>query len=475
MSNPMRLLASSVLLLSAAAQDQAGPPAFLKEVTWLRSHTAAAEPQFVVVAFAQDLADLRDQAAWLDELQIRHRDDGVLVAAVLSDDPAGDDERRIGTAFGLGHGELPALRQPAAGAFPPERTVVCDAEGSVLWAGEPGDGLTDALRLARTGRVADVAAWARLRTQLRGDFENSGDCSEVLRKIVADCPHDGFAWGALYLSALWFGGDLEAAATIAGEARAALDTDGAGLLTFADLVLRGDPFDQALARDLALALAPVAAAARESASAQLTLLRAQLRADRAREAARLAQTLPKLLSRPTDLLQFAVLLASAKEPLVFKDLAQQAVTRAKAAAADGDLPQAQRLRFAAEYAVARSCLGDPKAAATVLAAYLKSPAWTALYDDLNNDAWYAVTALPTMGHLDQLAFGLVEMLLQQRGEQISFGNRDTAALVLFLNGQVDAAIEHQRKASEQGGNQKEYLARLQRYERTKERRAGAGK
>ncbi|MBK8097275.1 MAG: hypothetical protein IPK26_09215 [Planctomycetes bacterium] len=468
--NRSRSLVATAMLSLAAAQAPVEPPAFLEPVTWLRPIRSTVEPKFVIVSFANDLTELREQAPWLDELQARHRDEGVLVVAVLPEKPDAGAER-LGTAFALGHGELANLRQPAAGAFEPERTVVCDPAGTALWAGEPGDGLTDALRLARAGRVTDVAVWAGLRTQLRDDFENSDDQSQALRTILTDCPHDGFSWGALYLSALWFAGDLEAAATIAKDALKAIDTDGAGLLTFADLVLRGNPHDQALAEQLALVLAPVAAVARENASAQLTWLRAQLRADRTREAARLAQTLPKLLTRPGDQLRFATLLASAREPLMFKDLAQQAVTRAKATVGDSDLAQAQRQRFAAEYAVARRCLGDAKAAADVLAAYQKSRAFTELYEDLNNDAWYAVTALPTMGHHDQLALGLVEALVQQEGAGLSFGNRDTVALVLFLNGQIDAAIEHQQQASEQGGNQKEYVARLQRYERTKERLA----
>lgn len=456
----------------AGAQEPGkGLPECLQQVRWLRDAPAAtASPKGIVLALFDRLAHLRGDAVWLEDLQRRHREQGVLVAAVwLGDAPA--DAAKVGAAFAFGSappdGLVPLLDESSW----PVQTLLLDPTGEVQWRGAIGHGVEDAIGLMLADKLTHGLEWAMLRAQLRGSFEHSENQSAQLRDIVAACPHDGFAWGCLYLSALWFDGDPAAAHAVGKAALQALG-DSPGVVVFADLALRGDRYDQELAKAIAMALLPVAAAARDNALAQLTLLRAFVRTGRNREAHRLAQTLPKLLQgQPIELAWFAALLAGAPEPQPFADLAQRAAEQARAAAGDPEamLPQLHRLLSAADYAVARRCRNDATTAEQVIKRYREGPGFLGLHSDLNNDAWYAVTELDDLAHLEWLALGQAEQLLADDGERISFGNRDTVALVCFLAGDVDRAIEHQAKATEQAGRRAEYVTRLQRFERTKAR------
>ncbi|HLQ38103.1 MAG TPA: hypothetical protein VK348_09895, partial [Planctomycetota bacterium] len=91
--------------------------------------------------------------------------------------------------------------------------------------------------------------------------------------------------------------------------------------------------------------------------------------------------------------------------------------------------------------------------------------------DLNNDAWYLMAHLDTMGRFDSFALAQCEELQRVEGANISAGNQDTVALALFRNGRIDAAIELQTTAAQRAGNMPTYAGRLERYRQTKALRA----
>src|SRR5262249_53239840 len=90
----------------------------------------------------------------------------------------------------------------------------------------------------------------------------------------------------------------------------------------------------------------------------------------------------------------------------------------------------------------------------------------AFANSLNNDAWYLIVRPETMGRFDTLALAQCEEMQRQEGEGMTYGNKDTVALAMFVNGKVDAAIELQTVATAASQNDPRYVGRLTRYQNT---------
>jgi len=230
------------------------------------------------------------------------------------------------------------------------------------------------------------------------------------------------------------------------------------LCLFADYVLRGDRSDPSIARQLAMALAPAAAAAPDGVFTQLVYLRALLRAGQDRLAGRVAATLPKQLEGKLFFqLVFAETLMDAADPKPYRDLAERALARADQGGMD------RRWLVAARYKVMSRC-GDPaETLDKFMQAYRESEAFS---NSLNNDAWYLVTQGPSMGRFDTLALAQVREMQRTEGAGMINGNKDTVALVLFVNGFVQEAVDLQTVAAAASGNQMENVGRLARFENT---------
>src|SRR5690606_17489169 len=106
-----------------------------------------------------------------------------------------------------------------------------------------------------------------------------------------------------------------------------------------------------------------------------------------------------------------------------------------------------RLLAAARYTVALRCAANEQAARTIMTVYLKDQGMRV---GINNDSWYLMTQLPTMGRYDWFAVGLVERMLEER-EAMDYFEFDTTALAMFLVGRVGDAVELQSEAIKQGG------------------------
>ena len=116
--------------------------------------------------------------------------------------------------------------------------------------------------------------------------------------------------------------------------------------------------------------------------------------------------------------------------------------------------------LAARYGVAIRCANDLEAGKVLLDEYLKE---TDMRVSINNDCWYLMTELPTMGRFDAFAAGLADRMLEQR-EAMDYFEFDTAALAMFLVGRMADAVALQETAIEKGGSgNPEYVERLQRY------------
>jgi hypothetical protein len=203
---------------------------------------------------------------------------------------------------------------------------------------------------------------------------------------------------------------------------------------------------------------PLATAAKMCKSdpiVQLAYLRALVLAGDGREAGRHAMRIRKLVMQTAaGCLDYAMLLTRDENPPIHVDLATQAINQAEQLGADA------RLLAAARYSVALRCAEDEKAAHQILTVYLKDQGMRV---GINNDSWYFMTKLATMGRFDWFAVGLVERMLEQR-DAMDYFEFDTAALAMFLVGRIADAVELQEQALQKGGKDNaEYLERLHRY------------
>jgi hypothetical protein len=147
----------------------------------------------------------------------------------------------------------------------------------------------------------------------------------------------------------------------------------------------------------------------------------------------------------------------AREPAVHRDLAERALAAAKGKV-DPRWYQGARHKV-----LARS--GAPAAdIEAMLTEYRASEEFSNF--GLNNDAWYLMTQAATMGRFDTLALAHCEEMQRQYGAGISYGNKDTVALAMFLNGRLDTALELQTEATTQSGGDPEYVGRKARFQNT---------
>lgn len=82
---------------------------------------------------------------------------------------------------------------------------------------------------------------------------------------------------------------------------------------------------------------------------------------------------------------------------------------------------------------------------------------------LNSLAWELLTDDDHAGRHDDLAMALAERMLAQR-EHLNHYMKDTVALALFRAGEVRQAVDLQREAIAEGGNDSDYRRRLATYE-----------
>jgi hypothetical protein len=282
----------------------------------------------------------------------------------------------------------------------------------------------------------------------------AADTARALEDVLATAPRDGVSLGLLYTAQATKRNDAAEAAKVLQRASKVLAGEERPLAAFADLAMRGDPGRDGLATTLVPLLQAAAARARQDVTVQLAYLRALVQAGMGREVGRHAIAVRKLVvASAPSCLDFATLLTQDKDAAVHRDLATMALDKA---AALGALP---RLLVAARYGVAVRCAGDTAAARKLLDAYLED----AEAITINNDCWYIMTELATMGRYDAFAAGLAERMLEQR-DSMDYYEFDTAALAMFLAGRVDEAVALQETAIDKGGKgNPEYTERLQRY------------
>ncbi|MBX3461723.1 MAG: hypothetical protein KF830_01015 [Planctomycetes bacterium] len=454
-------LAVAPLAAQVAPGDQAPAAAWR---TWIQGEPVVlgddARPRCAVFVFCtRRPAAAHEDADYLRLLQQRFADRGGVVVAVVAEVPERRAELqqawagcRIAVDQGLATSVAWLGRESAPGHL-----VVLDRQGVVRFVGLAEAGLVDAVErtLAGTQVPAAERAAAGQRLEARHGFDDAEAEALVAQceALVAHAPRDGLAQGLLYAALATRLGSPLRALRARDAAIPLLAAEPRPLAAFADVALRSDPHDQALARALAAPLAAAAAAAPGDPVVQLAHLRALVRVGDSREVGRRAMRLQKHLHAADRCLDFVAVLAGDAEAAVHRDLAGRLLERAEQSGADA------RDLAAARYAVARRCLEDAAAARRVLDAYLQGTD----EGSINNDCWYLMTDLRTMGRCDWFAAGLAERMLE-RQESMQSHEFDTAALALFLVGRAAEAVALQERAIALGGNSPDYQQRLRRYQ-----------
>ncbi len=345
------------------------------------------------------------------------------------------------------------------------RAMLIDRSGKVVFQGAAESGLVDAIERVLGGKDLDgFGAAAMQRAEMLVNYQDTSvDQIAGIERALVQVPHDGVLLGFLYLLRAVKAEDAVAAKLVLQRGIAALAGEARPLAAFADLVLRGDP---GRAEALAELRAPLQAAAKRAShdpAVQLALLRLLVQAGDGREAGRQAMRMRKVaMGTVDDCLDFASILTLDREPLVHRDLATLAVQTAEALGGSG------RFVTAARYAVARRCANDAAGAKRLLDEYVDvdsggSTQAKADGSTLNNDCWYLMTEVSTMGRFSVFAAGLAERMLEDR-DALDAAAFDTVALALFLSGRTAEAVELEETAIQRGGNgNPEYAKRLARY------------
>lgn len=439
----------------AVAQEGAAEPLHFGD----RLHAPANAPKTVAwtlfVYYTDDAHDYRDHESWLADLQARYGERGL--AVVVGAEAAA--ARRIaatspGFSVATAHHESALGLGPSPGAvrFRLQRgaeNVACE------WAAPDSsvDRIEAALAsdLARTspGEVDDLLE------SLLYQIGDGGEFTEAVAHCAKSLPHSGRARALQVLEQWWCKGDLRAARAAFDAAMVAISSDPVALVHFADLVLRGDRTDPAIAKTLAMALAPAAATAAKGAFTQLVYLRALLMSGQDRLGARVAAQMEKLVSEPLLHLWFAETLMEASSPVPFRELAERAISQSEKGGIDA------RMLAVCRHKVLVRCGADAAAIDALLSAYRGGSAYAG---SLNNDAWYLTTETPMMGRFAPFALAQVDEMARLAGDELDNGSKDTVALVAFCNGQYERAVELQKVACEQSNGDPRYVARLQRYE-----------
>jgi hypothetical protein len=401
----------------------------------------------------------RGDAPYLAGLQQRFADAGLCVVAAVSEAPASREAGWAGCRIVVDGGSDTAMAWLGPDSSM-GHVVVVDRHGRSVFRGRPESGLVDAVEGTLKGRhdvEAEQSAFAT-RLELAGLFDDMS--AEIARPrleaALSHAPRDGAVFGLLYLTLATKCSDAEAAGKLRELALSRLAAESRPLAAFADLALRGDPKAPGLARALAGPLQAMAGAAPDDVSVQLACLRALVLAGEGREVGRHAMRMQRLvLGSAETCLDFASILTQDADAVVHRDLATRVLARAE------ELAAPPRLLAAARYGVSLRCAEDRAAAKAVLDAYLGE---TDQRVSINNDCWYLMTELPTMGRFDWFAAALAERMLEQR-DAMDYFEFDTVALAMFLVGRVEEAVELQGTAISKGGKDNaEYAERLRRYQ-----------
>jgi hypothetical protein len=403
--------------------------------------------------------DYLDQLDYLEELRTKWSSKGVSIGVVLPTTHARLVAASKPNLLVVG----PRADDEQANSFVVERlngsVMLCNAaDDEVLCAMATIDGIDAILDAATGGKPLQPLLQAKSQLQaLIEELAEGGNYRLDIRKVVRVLPNCGRAQAARVLNYWWGRGDLEQAQQAVLDGIEALNGQSLPMSVFADLVLRGDHYSPAIAELLAKEMAPIAAANQHGTFAQLVYLRALLKSspgnrETSRQIGRITATLPKRL-QGRDLAQviFAETLMDADTPLIYRDAAERAL-----AAATGN-KALERWLQCARHKVLQRC-GEHAAASELLKEYREQPT------ELNDNAWYLMVQLPTMGRFDTFAFALAHEMETVEGNQISANSKDTLALAYFCSGNVKRALELQKET-----NPKEdasFLGRLKRYEAT---------
>lgn len=417
-------------------------------------------PVCTVWAFYSQLPHLlQADADYLSQLQDRYRERGVRIVASVQDEQQPGIRRWLTCSVVVDDDVRTERSWLTVNREFRQNVMVQAKDGTVTFIGRPGAGLADAIEHVLDGQFDLVAAAraAGTRVQLPDGFDDAVGPATVaaLQPMVAAAPRDGLLSGLLYLTLATKSNDQAAAKQWLLQATKQLSDDARPLAVFADLVLRGDSRRASVLQALREPLAKAAKLTKTDPVVQLAYLRALILSGDGREAGRQAMRSRKLVMQTAEgCLDYAMLLARDENPQIHGDLATQALDQAEQLGAD------PRLLAAGRYIVALRCKDDEKAAKGVLTVYLKDQG---LRIGINNDSWYLMTQLPTMGRYDWFAVGLVERMLEER-DAMEYFEFDTAALAMFLVGRIADAVELQELAIEKGGKgMAEYQERLARY------------
>jgi len=455
----LAVLAALLPCLPLSAQDAEARPLQLAfgDANVLHEPPDGAEAQQTVwVAYPDGRGTWLDHRQYLEDLAVRWRDKGVAVGIVL---PAAHAKAVASAAPKITVAAFVDEQPAELGVGPSSMTCLMGAGGRTTYLGNI-DGIVDVVTHVLENGTADP--YANFEVQLMSLLNNVADGGQFAKQVeqcLKAFPHSGRAHAAKVLLHWWCEGDLDAAREAIDAGINALANDAVPMAIFADLVLRGDRNDPRNARKLVMAMAPVAAGAPDGVFTQLVYLRALLLAGQDRLAGRIVAKLQKKVQGDTfHQLVFAETLMEAETPAAFRDLAVRSIDAAKA---DGVY---LKWSYAARHKVLARC-GEQQAADKLAAEYRKSDAGN---NGLNNDAWYLIVQPPTMGRFDTLAGAQAEEMLRVEGDGIDYGNKDTVALAMFVNGKIERAVELQDEATKAGGNQPEYVGRLTRFRNTLE-------
>ncbi|MBL9078933.1 MAG: hypothetical protein JNL08_15610 [Planctomycetes bacterium] len=406
-------------------------------------------------------AMLVEDAGYLRGLQQRFGARGFVVVAVVGDLPA--DRDAVAKAW---DGCRIVLDQDGSVSSAwlgrdtaPWNVVLLDRQGMVAFVGTSDAGLVDVIEPVLDGkpRLDGERVAFSLRAEIQAGYDDldGDDLVRQLDRLLQHAPHDGIAHGLRYVTEI----QKRLAPDAAQQARTAallqLAAEPRPLAAFADLALRCDPHGDGLAAALLEPLAAAVKAVPDDTVVRLAHLRASVLVGDSREVGRAAMRMQKAVLRSADAcLDFVAVLATDKDAVVHRDLAQRTLARAEQLGAN------PRLLAAARYAAAVRCQEDAAAAKRLMDEYLGDDGAA----NLNNDCWYLMTDLATMGRFDWFAHGLAERMLAQRDAMQSH-EFDTAALAMFQVGRVADAIELQQTAIAKGGNGPDYRMRLQRYQK----------
>lgn len=398
--------------------------------------------------------DFRDHRTWIEDLAKTRRERGLDVIVAMPEAAARElaaqkppfSVAAIDLFAGAGSGAARfCLCQHGAA-----EAVVCEIDG----ARDRVDAALEGELLRTSPGEADDLLASLLATV--GDGEAPDD-------FVAHCiralPHSGQARALSVLAGWWAKGDHAVAQRAFDDAMKAIDGDGIALVAFADLVLRGDPVDDGMARTLSMALAPVAAAAPHGAETQCVYLRALLLAGQHRLASRIGeQAAAAAGDDPMAHLRLAETWTKARDPAQFRAQADAALARATAGKEHVDL----REWHAARHEVLARCGASAEDCARVRVEYAE--AFDQYRDSPNNDAWHLMTDLATMGRYPSFSLAIADAMQKEAGEGLHPTYRDTVALAAYCAGQWERAAAEQRVAIEAERGALSFAVRLRRYE-----------